>query len=64
MSRIEICRRISDGHLAEEIDGVLVDTQTADLLVKIWELLGTKSRRTFETCDVTMLARWAWRQVK
>ena len=62
-TRITVCRRIVDKHLAEEIDGVLIDAQTANLLVKIWELLGPKSRETFETTDIGRLGRWAWSQV-
>lgn len=62
-SRITVCRRILNDHHAEEIDGVLIDAQTANVMVKVWELFGPESRRQFETLNITRIAQFCWAQV-
>lgn len=63
-ARIKICRRIVADHLAEEIDGVLCDVQTAHVLTLIWDKLGPASHGKFETVDFAALGTWAWKQVR
>ena len=61
--RIDVCRRILDDFQAEEIDGVLIDVQTANAMSLVWEHLSEKSRASFESLDVARVAAFCWSQV-
>ena len=62
-TRIDVCRRIVRDHYAEEIDGYLVDAQTAHVLTLVWDALPEVSREKFETVPLLRLVDLAWRSV-
>ena len=59
--RLEGLRKIVDEHQAHEIDGHLVDAQTAQLLLKVHDALNPKNRATFGSVPLPKLVDLAWR---
>ena len=49
---------------AKKIDGVLVDMQTANVIMKVWNALNPSNRKKFEKLSVQKMANVAWKLVK
>ena len=49
---------------AQKISGVLVDMQTALVIMKVWNALGSSNRSKFEKLPIKKMADVAWRLVK
>jgi hypothetical protein len=63
MSRIEVLRRIVEGHQAERIDGVMVDVQTAAMLVAVYDKLSVENQQRFDEPPLGRLVEFGWQQV-
>lgn len=64
--RIDILRRIVERHQYEKIDGMVIDVQTAQLLVQMYDILTKRGSdmSTFEKAPLTRLVDLGWRSVK
>ena len=49
---------------AKKIDGVLVDMQTANVIMKVHKALNASNRKKFEKLSITKMADVAWKLVK
>ena len=49
---------------AKKINGVLVDMQTAHVIMKVWNALNTSNRNKFEKMPIQKMAVVAWKLVK
>ena len=49
---------------AKKIDGVLVDMQTAHVIMKVWNALSSSNRKKFEKLPIKQMATVAWKLVK
>jgi len=49
---------------AQKIDGVLVDMQTALVIMKVWNALGSSNRSKFEKLPIKKMANVAWKLMK
>ena len=49
---------------AQKISGVLVDMQTALVIMKVWNALSSSNRNKFEKLPITKMANVAWKLVK
>ena len=49
---------------AQKISGVLVDMQTAHVIMKVWNALGSSNRAKFEKLPIKQMANVAWRLMK
>ena len=49
---------------AKKIDGVLVDMQTANVIMKVWNALSSSNRSKFEKLPIKKMATVAWKLVK
>jgi hypothetical protein len=58
--RLAQLREIVRSHQHQEIGGVLVDTQTANLLLKVYGALNERNRESFGTVPIDRLARFAY----
>ena len=47
----------------QKIDGVLVDMQTANVILKVWDALNSSNRKKFEKLPVKKMANVAWKLV-
>lgn len=59
MSRIDALRRIVSNSQAQEIDAVLVDMQTAHMLVALHDALGAHHHDKFERMPLPKLLEFA-----
>ena len=48
----------------QKIDGVLVDMQTANLILKVWDALNSSNRKKFEKLSIKKMADVAWKLMK
>ena len=49
---------------AQKIDGVLVDMQTANVIMKVWNALNPSNRKKFENLPIRKMANVAWKLMK
>lgn len=49
---------------AQKISGVLVDMQTAHVIMKVWNALGSSNRAKFEKLPIKQMANMAWKLMK
>ena len=49
---------------AQKISGVLVDMQTAHVIMKVWNALSSSNRKTFEKLPIKQMANVAWKLMK
>ncbi len=49
---------------AKKIGGVLVDIQTANVIMKVWNALNKSNRSKFEKLPIKKMATVAWKLVK
>jgi hypothetical protein len=63
-SRIEKLRAISRSGMAAQVDGYLVDIQTAGLLVTVHDALSRKNRAKFGRLSLPRLVDFAWSVAK
>ena len=63
-SSIDVVKRIVKNKQAEKIDGVLVDMQTANLILKVWDAINTSNRKKFEKLSIKKMADVAWKLVR
>ena len=63
--RIDTLRQIVDSHQHQKVDGMLVDVQTANLLLKCYEGVSTdKARSAIETAPLERVVDMAWKVTK
>ena len=48
----------------QKIDGVLVDMQTANLILKVWDAINTSNRKKFEKLPIKKMVNVAWKLVR
>ena len=48
---------------AKKMDGYLIDMQTANLILKVWDALNSSNRKKFEKLPVKKMANVAWKLV-
>ena len=48
----------------QKIDGVLVDMQTANVILKVWDALNSSNRKKFEKLPIKKMADVAWKLMK
>jgi hypothetical protein len=48
----------------KKIDGVMVDMQTANVIMKVWDALGQANRKKFEKLPIKQMANVAWKLMK
>lgn len=53
-------RAIVDSHGAQEIEGVLVDPQSANAILQVYDALSERNRVNFINRGVTEMGRLAW----
>jgi hypothetical protein len=58
--KIEAIRTIVAEHQCQEIDGVLVDATTANLLIRVHDALNETNRAKFAALPITKMADVAW----
>lgn len=63
-SRIAAVRTIARTGMAARVDGVVVDIQTASLLVKVYDILSPENREKFGRPSIVKLAEFAWSHVR
>ena len=63
-SPINVAKRIVKNKQAEKIDGVLVDMQTANLILKVWDAINTSNRKKFEKLPIKKMVDVAWKLVR
>lgn len=61
-SRIDVLRQIVQGHQAQEIDGQLVDAQTANLLVQVHDALSPENQAKFDSVPLQKLVELGWKR--
>ena len=64
MNRMDELRRIVAEHEAATVDGVVVDVQSANAILTVYEALDNEQRMMYLTVDVARMARIAWRLVQ
>ena len=63
-SPIDVTKRIVKNKQAEKIDGVLVDMQTANLILKVWDAINTSNRKKFEKLPIKKMVNVVWKLVR
>ena len=63
-TRIVVLRRILKNKQHEKIDGVLVDTTTASLLVKVYDSISKPNQAKFDRIPLKKLVDFAWSLTK
>ena len=48
---------------SKKIDGVLVDMQTANVIMKVWNALNKSNRKKFEKLPIKKMANVSWKLV-
>ena len=48
----------------KKIGGVIVDMQTANVIMKVWNALGSSNRSKFEKLPIKKMADVAWKLVR
>lgn len=61
MNKIELMREIVEGHSYKEIEGTIVDVQTANLIIKVYEGLGESNRDHFASQSIVKMADISWK---
>ena len=62
-SPINVAKRIVKNRQAEKIDGVLVDMQTANLIVQVHGALNPKTKKRMEKLPIKKMANVVWKLV-
>ena len=60
---IDVARRIVKNSQAEKVSGVLVDMQTANLIVQIYKAVKPVNKKRMEKMPMVKLANSAWKLV-
>lgn len=60
---IQQLRGIVNNFSAEEIDGYLVDVQTANAIVTVYDALKEENKEKFINCSIDKMASIAWKLV-
>ena len=61
--RIDIIRRILKEHQHEEVEGMILDVQTAKVLETVYKSLRPSLQAKFEKMDLKKMADFAWSMV-
>ena len=62
--KLEICQWIKENHQALEVDGVMVDATSANLIVTIAGKLNPQNREKFLGLDMARMGNIAWKLVQ
>jgi hypothetical protein len=57
---ITVCRAIVSEHQCQEIDGMLVDALTANMLTKVYDALNETNRAKFGTLTLSRMVAVGW----
>ena len=63
-SIIEVARRIVANHSAEEIDGLLLDAQTANAIVQVHDALNPTNQAKFAAMPLALMVDTAWKLIE
>ena len=63
MEKINQLKQIIESHSYQEIEGKIVDVQTANIILKVYEALGEKNKENFVTQSIDRMAHIAWKLV-
>ena len=61
---IATCRVIVAEHSLQEIDGMLVDVMTANMLTKVWDALSEANRAKFGALSLSRMVVVGWSCIK
>ena len=61
MTRIEVMRRIVDGHQHEELEGQIVDVVTAATYIRVHDAINPERQAKLESTDLCMAVDLAWK---
>ena len=61
MSIINKIKRIAKTSQAEKIDGVLVDMQTANLIVQVYSSVNSKTKKRMEKLPIIKITNVIWK---
>lgn len=64
METIEQLKEIVRTHSARKIEEVLIDVQTANAIVTVYEALGAENKEKFTNSSIEKMAHVAWKLVK
>lgn len=59
MNNIEICKRVVNNLQCEEINGFLLDIQTASAILQVYEALSDKNKEYFINMSITRMSNVA-----
>ena len=60
-NKIKACKRIVKRHSAEEIDGILVDVQSANAIVTVYKYIGKRNKSKFIDMPIQRMSDISWR---
>jgi hypothetical protein len=63
-TRADACARIVENHQYEEVEGYLMDVQTARALLAVYGALSPSARVRFDSVPLPRLVDFAWKHVK
>ncbi|WP_405101509.1 hypothetical protein [Oceanobacillus sp. FSL H7-0719] len=61
MDKIELMREIVNGHSYKEIEGTIIDVQTANLIIKVYEGLRSELKDHFTSQSIIKMADISWK---
>lgn len=64
MNNIEICKRVVNNLQYEEVDDIILDVQTANAILKVYEVLSEKNKEHFINMSITRMSNVAWNILK
>lgn len=63
MDKIELMKEIIGSHSYKEIEGTIIDVQTANAIITVYEALGEENKQKFTSHNISTMANIAWKLV-
>lgn len=63
MDKIELMKEIIDSYSYKEIEGTIIDAQTANVIITVYEALGEENKQKFIFHNISTMANIAWKLV-
>lgn len=63
-NNIDKCREIIKSHQFQEINGVVVDAQTARAIITVYDALSPENQEKFASMSIGKMSSIAWKLVK
>lgn len=60
MNNIEICKLVVNNLQCEEVDDIILDVQTANAILKVYEALSEKNKERFVNMSIEKMSSIAW----